>query len=67
MTFWLAITTDYRYECVKKKVDLCEAALVGIDRYCYHLEKTLLNHGLVCYSLAVKLLQSLVSFANTKS
>jgi hypothetical protein len=41
--------------------------MVGIDRSFYHWEKMLLDHGLICLSLAAKPLLSLAGFASTNS
>jgi hypothetical protein len=40
---------------------------MGIDTKCYYFEKMFLDHGLICHSLALKLLNNLVGLASTNS
>ncbi len=61
--------TDYRCECVtKKSLDALREWWVLIELVTTWKKRTkILVHGLICHSLAVKLLQSLAEFATTNS
>jgi hypothetical protein len=48
--------TDYRRECATNKVDSWGVAIVVIERTHYLLEEMVLDHSLICYDVAVKLL-----------